>query len=505
MKGPGLRLRTQLLLVVAFVELYTVGMGLSYWVQAHAQERLEQAFREDLAVLTKLPQLRDELRVLDEATDRYLLEGSARWLEQRRATLAAIRDSIRAIGSILEAQPEGERLVELEQGLAAYLAQQEQWIALRQSGRLPNADAVRLSRQSHPFERLAAGVTGLKDVSVQHLRERRAIVRQATLVALGFVLVTGLIASLLLAVFLSRYMIKPILELEGFARSWQLGQPWTVEAKQAGPEVEGLIHRMREMSERLNRQFRRERELGELKTQLVSMVSHEFNNAMTVIVGVTALLEDSEGERGEDRGRYYEMIKDNVRALTLASTNLLNMGRLESGRFAVSPRRVEVRGLLGETAERLQVLWRRKRQSVALELPELTLPVRADPEALTLVITNLLSNAVKYTPEGGSVTLGLHRPGDEPDCVEVFCRDTGIGISAEDRERVLAGYYRTESGKRTAKGFGVGLALANSLIEAHGSRLAIASAQGKGSTFSFRLPLWREPASAPSAVAARPS
>ncbi|MBI4346247.1 MAG: ATP-binding protein, partial [Elusimicrobia bacterium] len=109
----------------------------------------------------------------------------------------------------------------------------------------------------------------------------------------------------------------------------------------------------------------------------------------------------------------------------------------------------------------------------------------------SLVVTNLLSNAITYTPDGGSVTLGLRRAADGDDA-EVFCRDTGIGISPEDQERILTGYYRTESGRKAAKGFGVGLALANSLVGAHGSRLEIDSAPGHGSTFRFRLPLWKE-------------
>lgn len=488
----GLRLKTQLLLIVAFVELYTIGMGLAYWVQAQAQERLEHSFRQDLVTLTKLPQLRDTLRSLDDMTDRYLLEGGSLWLERRQAGLADVRATVGELSAILKERGEERPLLDLEQRIASYVAEQEHWISLKQSRRLSPADASRLARLDTPFREIAAKATDLKDVSVGNLNQRRAAVHKASQLALVFVLLTGLLSSVLLGVFLSRFMITPVLELEERARTWQLGQTWDFDAESRGAEFASLFSRMREMAERLNQQYGRERELGELKTQLVSMVSHEFNNAMTVIVGVTALLEDSEGESQDRRARYYEMIKDSVRTLTMACSNLLNMGRLESGRFALNTRRIEVRTVLQDTARRLEVLSLQKNLTVSLEFPEQPVPVRADPDALSLVITNLLSNAIKYTPEGGKVALGLHRPGEDMGRVEVFCRDSGIGISPEDKERILAGYYRTESGKRAAKGFGVGLTLANSLVEAHGSALSIQSEPGKGSTFSFRLAVWTE-------------
>ncbi|MBI5201091.1 MAG: HAMP domain-containing histidine kinase [Elusimicrobia bacterium] len=483
------KLKTQLLLVVAFVELFAIGMGLSYLLQSQAQERLERSFREDLVVLTKLPQLRDSLRSLDDATDRYLVSGDRKSLERRQSALADLRSTTHDIDSVLKTRSDERPLFDLERRIARYVAQQEQWIAQKQSGRLSPADAARLASLSTPFEEIAGGVTDLKQVSVEHLDRRRDVVRRAARAGLIVILLTGLVSSILLGVFISRHMIEPILGLESKAKAWQLGDPWEFNSQEAGPEVASLVRCMRELTERLNQQYKREKELGEIKTQLVSTISHEFNNAMTIIVGVTALLEDSDGESPERRKRYYGMIKDNVKALTMACSNLINMGRLESGRFALSLRRVELQTLLQDAALRLEVLSLRKKLDVSVELPQAPLPVRADPESLTLVVTNLLSNAIKYTPEGGKIALGLRSAGNG---VEVFCRDTGIGIAPEDRERILGGYYRTETGRKTAKGFGVGLALANSLVQAHGSRLDIDSEPQKGSTFRFTLPSWTE-------------
>jgi len=205
------------------------------------------------------------------------------------------------------------------------------------------------------------------------------------------------------------------------------------------------------------------------------------------------LLESTEGQGPTPRRlEYYGMLKANVRALIVAASNLLNMGRLESGRFAVTPRRTDLDELLRGCAHRLTILSRQKEQTVELRLPDPPRPVRADPEALTLVVTNLLSNAIKYTPEKGRIELGVAPVEGDPGRVRVYCRDTGIGISAADRDRVFSGYYRTESGQQVAAGFGVGLSLARKIVEAHGYELDLDSEPGKGSTFSFTLPLWTD-------------
>lgn len=482
-------LRAQLVVVLILVQLYSLGVGVSYWLQNRAHQRLEESFRRDLAALSQLPRLRDRLRRLDAVTDNYLLTGSPSWLKERQETLEEVRRLDQGLADVLAEGAERDILKKMDQQLTSYLAQQGQWISRRQAGRLSPAEAARIIKRERVFDAITDQLLAMKDANVANLDRRMAAAHQASLQTLALILATGLAAGGAIVFFLARYLVGPIRALQSAAGAWRLGKPWTTQTPPASPEMADLFGAIAEMSGHLNRQFEKEQELSQLKTQLVSMVSHEFNNALSVISNVSLLLEETEtGETSVKRGGYYAILKSHIRALSLAAGNILNMGRLESGQFAIKPWRADIRPLLKETAERLGVLCERKGLELKLELPASPALVHADLEALALVVTNLLGNAIKYTPQGGRVALGLRADPASNERLIVYIRDSGIGISAQDQERIFSPYFRTEEGKKAAKGFGVGLALAHSLVEAHGSVLKVESDPGKGAEFSFALP-----------------
>ncbi|MCR4295317.1 MAG: HAMP domain-containing histidine kinase, partial [Elusimicrobia bacterium] len=309
---------------------------------------------------------------------------------------------------------------------------------------------------------------------------------------LRLILLAGAAAAAFVAVMLSRALIGPVAALRENARRWTLGKPWSFPPPRgAGPEVSDLHAAMGEMATRLNAQFEREAELGRLKGSLVSMASHEFNNALSVVGTTVNLMKQTEAVKPSGRrADYYLIIETNVRSLSLATRNLLDLGLLESGRFAVRPHRADLGRVLSSAAKALQPIYERKGLSFTLEIPEGTPPAKADPEALVMVATNLVGNAVKYAPEGGRVAAGVSVEADGR--LRVYVCDTGIGIAPEDREAILTG-YRTEKGRQTAAGFGVGLMLVKKILDAHGTALEIEGAPGEGSRFSFVLPRWDGP------------
>ena len=230
-------------------------------------------------------------------------------------------------------------------------------------------------------------------------------------------------------------------------------------------------------------------ELNKFKTNLVSVVSHEVANSLSIMKIAAFLLEEKlPPEWFKDTDRLFDVILTNIEGLTGAVQNLLNMGRLEAGKLAIDFAPTDAAEILRSALKRMELLCEKKALRVSLEFPDLLQPVRADQASLTLVVSNLLSNAIKYTPENGSIVLGILDEASHPGHYRLYVQDTGIGVSEEDRAKILSGHFRSESGKKmTAKGFGVGLSLAQQIIEAHGSSIDIEGSPGNGSRFSFLL------------------
>jgi signal transduction histidine kinase len=260
------------------------------------------------------------------------------------------------------------------------------------------------------------------------------------------------------------------------------------------------IERHRLMAQ-VKSEYKKAVEHSRFKTQLVSMVSHEFANALSVIQCALPLLEESpEGKGAPQKKKLYQTIDKNVRALSVTAHNLLSLGRLEDGKFTLNLRKTEVAPIIQECLRWLELLYKRKSIRVIQEISKEPVAVHADPETLSLVISNLLSNAIKYTPKQGKITVGYGPDPSHPHHAQIFVQDTGIGIPRQEQEKIFTGYYRTEMGKKAAKGFGVGLAFAKTILEAHGSAIKVKSTPGRGSRFYFTLPLWsdEQPAAPPS-------
>lgn len=435
MRLPGPR--AQWLVASVLVPAFTLAAGTAFWMQARGHAELEAAFQRELGLLVQLPRLREDVRRLDEATDQYLQSGDRRRLDERRAALEDLR-RLQAGLALAAAGPEERALTDrLGRELAAVLSEQEQWIARRAQGRLARAPAVRLSAGTDAVAEVVTVLTGIKDANRARLDERRRGMERSGRAALALLLAAGALLGGVASAYLSRLLA----------------------------EAEAL---------------------GQVKTQLVAMVSHEFNNSLSVLGGMARLLKADEPQPADPkRANYFTVIESHVRSLAVAARTLLELGRLEAGRLKVHPVRMDLAALARSTAAALEVLWSRKAQAVGVSAPGAPVWVHGDPDALALVATNLLANAVKYTPDKGTITLGVSPEGGG---ARFSVADTGIGIAPEDQARILSGYFRTEEGKKAAKGFGVGLALSQSLLAAHGAELRVESAPGRGATFSFFLP-----------------
>ncbi|MDD5303969.1 MAG: HAMP domain-containing sensor histidine kinase [Elusimicrobia bacterium] len=486
MKNWSLRARLTAVLATT-LSVFALVSTVSYLTHSRAEDRLGSGFADQLMVLTELPAHRNELRRVDALADNYLTTRDLAWLGRRAEAARAFAATHRRIGSLIHDEEERAEWDDIGREFEKYDAEQNRLFERSKRGGLTRVEAIRQALDNEIVDRHIERMSHFGRLSFARLDAQRRATREAALLTFAAVLGFGLFGSLAVAAGVARIIVAPVRRLRAQASTWKLGEPWTLDMPDGPPEILDLLGAMRSMADQLNAQFEKERQAGRLKSQLVSGVSHEFNNALAVIHTAHALLKENEPGTAA-AAPWHEMLAANIRALSTMATNLLNLGRLEAGKFSLEIQRVDAAALLRGAVSRLEILATRKKLAVKVEAPEAALPCAGDPDALSLVVTNLFTNAVKYTHEGGAVTVGARAlPGGR---VEIYVSDTGIGVAPADREKIFESYYRSEEGKREAKGFGVGLALSRMILEAHGTDLELETEQGKGSRFSFRLPAY---------------
>jgi len=210
-------------------------------------------------------------------------------------------------------------------------------------------------------------------------------------------------------------------------------------------------------------------------------VSHELRTPLTVIKGNADLIR----KMGPD-SESLDSISEEVDRLKRMVGDLLLLANAESGKLTITLRLVELDAVLTEVFQQMRIL---AADRVQLKLTEIDqAQVNGDRDRLKQVFINLISNAIQYTPQGGAVSVCLRL---EPEQVRVNITDTGPGIPAPDLDHIFDRFYRGEKSRTRAKGggYGLGLSIANWIVDKHGGKIEVESVEGQGSTFSVLLPL----------------
>ena len=224
--------------------------------------------------------------------------------------------------------------------------------------------------------------------------------------------------------------------------------------------------------------------LNKLKSEFVTMVSHEFRTALTGIQGYSEVMRDDTVTPDEVKEFAGDINTDAVR-LSRMITEMLDLDRMEAGRMKLNLGPVDINSLLSDAAGRARVASSKHIVTVQLAggIPTLV----GDSDRLFQVVTNLLSNAVKYSPAGGEIILSSSL---DPGSVRVSVRDHGPGIPADFIDRIFGRYERYEGNpKSSVIGTGLGLAIARQIVEMHKGRIWVESILGSGSEFIFTIPL----------------
>ena len=296
----------------------------------------------------------------------------------------------------------------------------------------------------------------------------------------------AVISMLVLGALLSRRLNAPLQRLAAAARA--------VAAGDLGQEVEtGGSVEVAEVGQAFNDMTSALKAAQTSRQNMVADVAHELRTPLSVLQGnLWAILNDTyplekqEIARLYDETRLLSRLVEDLRELALADAEQLNLNLCPTDVALIIHHTLENFGL---AAEAQQVC-------LSAQLEDLA-PVRADADRVAQVLRNLLVNALRHTPSGGSVTVSA-RTAEE--AVEIAVADTGVGIAAEDVSHVFERFWRADPARsrgsddeRWAGGTGLGLAVAQSLVEAQGGRIWVESTLGKGAVFRFTLPLVQPP------------
>ena len=232
----------------------------------------------------------------------------------------------------------------------------------------------------------------------------------------------------------------------------------------------------------------KERELEQLKDEFFSTISHELRTPLFSIHGFAQLMLE-EGDKLDlaTRQEFLATIQRQALQLSEMVNNLLDMARLDEGKLDLIKQPVVIDDLVHQTLLKLQGFAHQQRVTLISNLGSMLPTVTGDRERLEQVLTNLIGNAIKFSEVGGEVVVSAARQERE---IQIAVKDNGVGISPQELEQIFARYYQAESHtKRSTKGSGLGLHIAQKIVEAHGGRIWAESEVGQGSTFYFTLPL----------------
>jgi signal transduction histidine kinase len=283
--------------------------------------------------------------------------------------------------------------------------------------------------------------------------------------------------ALLMARWIARGMTQPLRDMAKAAQRMSTGDYGQRVVTASRDEVGQLAVAFNRMSGELA-------SLERLRRDLVANVSHELK---TPISALRARLENLlDGVERPDPETLQVMLAQSERLGRLVD-QLLELARLESGEVPLRREAVPLRPLVSRVVSEIEVTRARQDVQLSQDVPDDLPAVFADAERLHQVLFNLLDNAVRFTPEGGRVRVTASGHNGS---VDVAVSDTGPGIDAEHLPRLFERFYRVDTARsRDEGGTGIGLAIARSVVEAHGGRIWAESEPGTGSTFTFELPV----------------
>lgn len=282
----------------------------------------------------------------------------------------------------------------------------------------------------------------------------------------------------------SDYLMKPLNLDELLLRIRKV-----LEEKQRFVRLKDFVNQL----EKANQELRR---IDAMKSEFVSVASHELRTPLAAIKNaVQLILMGKTGEINENQAKFLSMADRNINRLTNILNNLLNLSRIESGKIELKFKNLSLKEVIEWTVSSLRPHAGAKSIQIQVAVPEALPSVYGDQEKIEQILTNLIGNAIKFTPEGGEISVSAKphvkdKMGNLVEMIAVSVKDTGIGIPSDHLEAIFEKFHQVENSlHRSVSGTGLGLAITKGLVEAHQGKIWAESEIGKGSTFTFTLPV----------------
>ena len=428
-----------------------------------------------------------------------------RYVEHNRADMQAVAEQIaaRTGDRLLVANTQGQVILDSSSELLGQTVSPERAEALRVSsaGSRSSVDVLFIRRPAPPVDGAALpvppdapvwtrpldgpalatepmfGVAASLEPAPLFDREQVFVNAVSRSLLLGVLVGGGVAIGLALA--FSRRILRPIGALTTAARRLERGELDQRVVVHGSDEIGQLGHAFNAMADGLARTER-------LRRTLVTDVAHELRTPLTNLRGYLEALREGVAQPRRD---VIDSLYEEAMLLNQLVDDLQDLTLSEAGQLELWREPTDLPALLTAAAQALRPQLEARKISLDVDWPADLRRVDVDPKRVGQILRNLLANALRYTPEGGRIRLDAQQ---ESERVVVRVQDTGPGIPAEHLDNVFERFYRVDPSRtRGTGGSGIGLTIVKQLVEAHGGRVAVESAPGRGATFTFTLPAAR--------------